>query len=72
MFSAALVIMNENSDGKQVEMEAPKTLQQGCSTPLVAALDPSIKGKNLFYSKMFLHLLTRSRTFGRVSSRLRT
>jgi len=44
MFSAALVIMNENSDGKQVEMEAPKTLQQGCSTPLVAALDPSIKG----------------------------
>ncbi|PVH84908.1 NAD(P)-binding protein [Cadophora sp. DSE1049] len=44
MFSAALVIMNENSNGKQVEMEAPKTLQQGCSTPLVEALDPSIEG----------------------------
>ncbi|KAL5317363.1 hypothetical protein ACEPPN_014458 [Leptodophora sp. 'Broadleaf-Isolate-01'] len=44
MFTAALEIMNKNSNGKKVEMEAPKTLQQGCSTALVAALDPSIEG----------------------------
>ncbi|KAH9224792.1 hypothetical protein DL95DRAFT_473426 [Leptodontidium sp. 2 PMI_412] len=47
MFTAALEIMNKNSNGKKVEMEAPKTLQQGCSTVLVAALDPSIEGKRI-------------------------
>ncbi|KAG4430924.1 hypothetical protein IFR05_013598 [Cadophora sp. M221] len=50
MFTAALEIMNKNSNGKKVEMEAPKTLQQGCSTVLIAALDPSIEG----YSGGFL------------------
>lgn len=31
------------------EFEAPKTLQEGCSTSLVAALDPSIEGKPCNY-----------------------
>lgn len=30
--------------GVPVEMEEPKSLQQGCATSLVAALDPSIEG----------------------------
>ncbi|KAH7336129.1 hypothetical protein BKA65DRAFT_527065 [Rhexocercosporidium sp. MPI-PUGE-AT-0058] len=50
MFTTALEIANKNSNGKKIEMEAPKTLQQGCSTVLVAALDPSIEG----YSGGFL------------------
>lgn len=43
MFASALEIANANSNGKKVEMEQPKTLQEGCSTALVAALDPSIE-----------------------------
>jgi len=35
---------NKGEEQAQVEMEEPKTLQQGCSTSLVAALDPSIEG----------------------------
>lgn len=31
--------------GKKAEMEPMKSLQEGASTPLVAALDPSIAGK---------------------------
>ncbi|PMD36474.1 NAD(P)-binding protein [Hyaloscypha variabilis F] len=34
---------NKGEEQAQVAMEEPKTLQQGCSTSLVAALDPSIE-----------------------------
>jgi hypothetical protein len=47
MWTAALKIANETSQGKKVELEAPKTLQEGCSTALVATLDPSIEGNLL-------------------------
>ncbi|TVY36418.1 Short-chain dehydrogenase-like protein [Lachnellula subtilissima] len=41
-WQSALTIANETSGGKEIKMEEPKTLQQGASTALVAALDPSI------------------------------
>ncbi|TVY48518.1 Short-chain dehydrogenase-like protein [Lachnellula occidentalis] len=41
-WTSALTIANETSGGKEIKMEQPKTLQQGASTALVAALDPSI------------------------------
>ena len=47
MLNSAFEWANRNNNGKgqaQVAMEAPKTLQEGCSTYLVAALDPSIEG----------------------------
>lgn len=58
MFTSALEIANQNSNGKKVEMEQPKTLQEGCSTALVAALDPSIEGKQNSAWKTSSQLLT--------------
>ncbi|KAE8451268.1 hypothetical protein EG329_004433 [Mollisiaceae sp. DMI_Dod_QoI] len=46
MWTAALKIATETSGGKTTELEQPKTLQEGCSTVLVAALDPSIEGQS--------------------------
>jgi len=48
MWTAGLALAQE-SGGDQI-MEAPKTLQEGCATTLVAALDPTITGQ----SGMFL------------------
>ncbi|KAM0127047.1 hypothetical protein ACHAPC_009972 [Botrytis cinerea] len=42
MWSNVLQQISESSGGQ--EFEPPKTLQEGCSTTLVAALDPSISG----------------------------
>ena len=39
----------EKALGREWQMPAPKTLQQGCSTTLVAALDPSIEEENGAY-----------------------
>jgi hypothetical protein len=41
----ALKVACETSGGKTTELEPAKTLQEGCSTTLVAALDPSIEGE---------------------------
>ena len=41
---SASKMRNEANPDKPAEMEAEKTLEQGCSTAVVAALDPSIKG----------------------------
>ena len=46
MFAEGFRIAKERkSEGVEVDME-PKTLKSGCSTTLVAALDPSLKGTN--------------------------
>jgi hypothetical protein len=47
MWNSAFEWANRNNKGDEqfpVTMETPKTLQEGCSTSLVAALDPSIEG----------------------------
>lgn len=36
--------LEASTGGDPTKMEAPKTLQEGCATSLVAALDPSIAG----------------------------
>jgi hypothetical protein len=36
----------EEKEGREWKRDPLKSLQQGCSTSLVAALDPSIEGKN--------------------------
>ncbi|KAL8661258.1 MAG: hypothetical protein Q9202_005742 [Teloschistes flavicans] len=43
MFMEGWKIAVEANGGKPVAMEEPKSLEAGCSTTLVAALDPSIK-----------------------------
>lgn len=46
-FAKGIQMATDANGGKPVEMEEQKTLEQGCSTSLVAALDPSIRGKIL-------------------------
>ena len=46
MFADGFKVATEKNDGKPVEMEAGKTLEAGCSTTLVAALDPAIVDKS--------------------------
>lgn len=41
--------------GKEMTMEEQKTLEQGCSTTLVAALDPRIAGIFPFHYPCFHH-----------------
>jgi hypothetical protein len=56
MWGSAFEWANRNNKGDeqaQVAMEAPKTLQEGCSTSLVAALDPSIEGTIVISVKLF-------------------
>ncbi len=36
----------EEKEGREWKRDPQKTLQQGCSTTLVAALDPEIEGRN--------------------------
>lgn len=59
-FAEGFRIANERkSEGEEIDMET-KTLKSGCSTILVAALDPSLKGTNLIPSRFlplgFLHI----------------
>lgn len=50
-FAEGFRIANERkSDGEEIDMET-KTLKSGCSTILVAALDPSLKGTILVPSR---------------------
>ncbi|MCJ1254629.1 hypothetical protein MMC24_002444 [Lignoscripta atroalba] len=42
LFMEGIALATEANGGKPLVMETPKTLQQGCATILVAALDPSI------------------------------
>ena len=44
MFMDGWKIAVEANGGKPVPMEEAKPLEAGCSTALVAALDPSLKG----------------------------
>ncbi|KAH9204291.1 hypothetical protein DL95DRAFT_529323 [Leptodontidium sp. 2 PMI_412] len=46
MFASALEIGNKDRGEKELVMPQAKTLQEGCSTALVAALDPSIEGQS--------------------------
>lgn len=46
MFMEGWKIAVEANGGKPVAMEEAKTLEAGCSTILVAALDPSLKCKS--------------------------
>lgn len=49
MWNSAFEWANRNNKGDeqaQVIMEEPKSLQQGCSTSLIAALDPSLESKS--------------------------
>ncbi|KUJ20989.1 NAD(P)-binding protein [Mollisia scopiformis] len=46
MWTSALKIANEATEGSITELEVPKTLQEGSSTPLVAALDPTIESQS--------------------------
>lgn len=39
----------EEKEGREFKRDPQKTLQQGCSTTLVAALDPGIEGRNGAY-----------------------
>jgi hypothetical protein len=60
MWGSAFEWANRNNNGDnqvQVAMEEPKTLQQGCSTSLVAALDPSIEGMIAIALKMYYQML---------------
>jgi len=43
-FALGVQMWKEANPGKVMEMEEEKTLEQGCSTTLVAALDAGIKG----------------------------
>lgn len=43
-FAQGIKMANDANGGEPAPMEEQKTLEQGCSTTLVAALDPSIKG----------------------------
>ena len=46
-WNSAFEWANRNNKGDEqvpVAMETTKTLQEGCSTSLIAALDPSIEG----------------------------
>lgn len=36
----------EEKEGREFKRDPQKTLQQGCATTLVAALDPEIEGRN--------------------------
>jgi hypothetical protein len=45
----ARAIAGEAAMGRQFVREAQKTLQQGCSTTIVAALDPEIESKSGSY-----------------------
>jgi hypothetical protein len=61
MWGSAFEWANRNNKGDnqvQVAMEEPKTLQQGCSTSLVAALDPPIEGMMELSWKLFGRMLT--------------
>ncbi|KAI2618873.1 retinol dehydrogenase 13 [Hypoxylon sp. NC1633] len=37
---------NRNHTGKDIPPQTPRTLQEGCATVLLAALDPSLRGKS--------------------------
>jgi hypothetical protein len=39
----------EEKEGREFKLDPQKTLQQGCATTLVAALDPEIEGQNGSY-----------------------
>lgn len=60
MWNSAFEWANRNNKGDEqvpVAMETPKTVQEGCSTSLVAALDPSIEGTMIIPLKSFGKML---------------
>ncbi len=72
MWGKALEAASAATNGKVAEMEAPKTLQQGCATSLVAALDPAIEGMLFLVSlcSQSLSLIISNRTIWELPPRL--
>ena len=63
MFMDGWKIAVEANGGKPVAMEEAKPLEAGCSTALVAALDPALKGNILSKARVFEVL-----TYNQISS----